>query len=118
MFPGFLTLVLRQLFFPKLPTTFLTYFRGERRKYAGQKVCLNQILNSQPPVHESDTLTTEPPGWGWKNKISPSMKKGLHTPAKSLSPGQLAHSAKARLTLAETFCFNHYQTTKFYTDPN
>ena len=35
VFPGFLTLVLTQLFFPKPPTTFLTCFcRGERRKYA------------------------------------------------------------------------------------
>ena len=35
VFPGFLTPVLTQLFFPKSPTTFLTCFcRGERRKYA------------------------------------------------------------------------------------
>ena len=39
VFPGFLTPVLSQLFFPKPPTTFLTCFcRGERRKYAGKKV--------------------------------------------------------------------------------
>ena len=39
VFPGFLTPVLTQLFFPKPPTTFLTCFcRGERRKYAGRKV--------------------------------------------------------------------------------
>ena len=64
VFPGFLTPVLTQLFFPKPPTTFLTYFcRGERRKYAGKKICLNQGSNSQPPGHEFDTLTTEPPGW-------------------------------------------------------
>ena len=65
MFPGFLTPVLTQLFFPKPPTTFLTCFsRGERRKYAGKKSRLNQGSNSQPPGHESDTLTTEPPGQG------------------------------------------------------
>ena len=64
VFPGFLTLVLIQFFFPKPPTTFLTRFcRGERRKYAGKKVRLNQVSNSQPPGHDSDTLTTEPPGW-------------------------------------------------------
>ena len=35
VFPGFLTPVLTQLFFPKSPTTFLTCFcRGQRRKYA------------------------------------------------------------------------------------
>ena len=39
MFPGFLTPVLTQLFFPKPPTTFLTCFcRGEMRKYTGRKV--------------------------------------------------------------------------------
>ena len=44
-------------FFLKPPTIFLTYFsRGERRKYAGEKVRLNQVSNSQPPSHESDTL--------------------------------------------------------------
>ena len=63
VFPGFLTPVLTQLFFPKPPTTFLTCFcRGKRRKYAGKKSRLNRGSNSQPPGHESDTLTTEPPG--------------------------------------------------------
>ena len=62
VFPGFLTPVLTQLFFPKPTTTFLTCFcRGERQKYAGQKSRLNQGSNSQPPGHEFDTLTTEPP---------------------------------------------------------
>ena len=65
MFPGFLTPVLTQLFFPKPPTTFLTCFsRGERLKYARKKVCLNRVSNSQPPGHESDTLSTEPPRRG------------------------------------------------------
>ena len=68
VFPGFLSPVQKQLFFPKSPTTFLTCFcRGERRKYAGKKVRLNGGLNSQPPGHESDTLTTEPPGRGTKH---------------------------------------------------
>ena len=58
VFPGFPTPVLILLFFPKPQTTFLTCFcRGERRKYAGKKVCLNRGSNSQPPGHESDTLT-------------------------------------------------------------
>ena len=65
VFPGFLTPVLTQLFFPKPPTTFLTCScRGERQKYTGKKSRLNQGLNSQPPGHESDMLTTEPPGRG------------------------------------------------------
>ena len=62
VFPGFLTPVLTQLFFPKPPTTFLTCScRGERRKNAGKKVRLNLGSNSQPPGHESDRLTTDPP---------------------------------------------------------
>ena len=65
VFPGFLTPVLTQLFFPKPSTTFLTCLcRGERRKYAVKKSCLNRGLNSQPPGHESDTLTTELPRQG------------------------------------------------------
>ena len=60
VFPGFLTLVLTQLFLPKPPTTFLTCFcRGERRKYTREKSFLNRGSNSQPPGHESDTLTTK-----------------------------------------------------------
>ena len=68
VFPGFLTTVLTQLFFPKPPTTFLTCFsKGERRKYAVKKVRLNRVSNSQPTGRESDTLTTEPPGRGLVN---------------------------------------------------
>ena len=65
VFPGFLAPILTQLFFPKPPTTFLTCFcRGERQKQAGKKVCLNRGSNSQPPGHETDTLTTESSVWG------------------------------------------------------
>ena len=61
VFPGFLTPVLTQLFFPNPPTTFLTCFcRGERRNYTGKKSRLNRVSNSQPPGYESVTLTTEP----------------------------------------------------------
>ena len=64
MFPGFLTPVLAQLFFPKPPTTFLTCFcRGKRQKYPIKKVHLNRGLNLKSPGYESDMLTTEPPGW-------------------------------------------------------
>ena len=65
VFPGFLTPVLTQLFFPKPPTTFLTCFcRGKGQKYAGKKSPHHHGWNSQPPGHESDTFTTEPPGRG------------------------------------------------------
>ena len=67
VFSGFLTPVLTQLFFPKQTATFLTCFcRGERQKYTGKKVRLNRGSNSQPPGHESDTLTTKPPRRGLK----------------------------------------------------
>ena len=65
VFPGFLTPVLTQVFFPKPLTTFLTCLcRGERRKKPGKKSRLNRESNSQAPGHESDKLTTEPPGRG------------------------------------------------------
>ena len=63
--PGFLTPVLKLLYLPKPQTTFLTFFcRGEGQKNARKKSCLNQGLNSQPPGHEFDRLTTEPPRRG------------------------------------------------------
>ena len=71
VFPGFLTPVLTQLFSPKPSTTSFTCFcRGERRKYAGINSRLNRGSNSQPPDHESDTLTTEPPGRGPKDILT------------------------------------------------
>ena len=46
VFPGFLTPLLTQLFVPMTLTTFLTSFnKGERRKYAGHEVLLNQVSN-------------------------------------------------------------------------
>ena len=63
VFPGFLTPILTQLFFPKPLTTFLTCFwRGKSRKYASKKSRLNWGSNSQPPGHESDTPLTHPGG--------------------------------------------------------
>ena len=72
-FPGFLTPVLTQLFFPKAPTTFLTCFcRGERRKYTGKKV---RKRGENTPGHESDTLTTDPPWWGsCEGRMTPVVK--------------------------------------------
>ena len=63
VFPGFLTPVLTQLFFPKPPTTFLTCFcRGERGKYNGKKSCLNRGSNSQPPGNKSTRSPLSHPG--------------------------------------------------------
>ena len=78
VFPGFLTPVLTQLFFPMPPTTFLTCFcRGKRQKYAGKKSHVNQGSNSQPPGHESDMLTTEPPGRGQNFENPPRWLSGV-----------------------------------------
>ena len=80
-FPGFLTPVLTQLYFPKPPTTFLTCFcGGERRKDAGKEVRLNSGSNSQPPGHESDMLTTEPPGRGTYNAAPFGYQRRLELP--------------------------------------
>ena len=77
VFPGFLTPVLTQLFLPKPPATFLTCFcRGEKRKYAGKKSRLNRGSNSQPPGHESDTLTPEPPGRGRERERERERERG------------------------------------------
>ena len=56
VFPGFLT----QFSFHSHRLLFLhaSEVRGE---YTLKKVCLHRVSNSQPPGHESDTLTTEPP---------------------------------------------------------
>ena len=52
-------------FFRKPPITFLTWFsRGKTQKYTRKKVRLNQVSESKPLGHESDMLTTEPPGRG------------------------------------------------------
>ena len=92
VFPDFLTPVLTQFFLPKPPTTFLTCFcRGERRQYAGKKSRLNRGSNSQPPGHDSDTLTTEPPGRGLRSdkqmdmKLFTEFKKKKNDPSKNMA---------------------------------
>ena len=65
VFPGFLTPVLTQLSFQSHRLLFSyasTEVRGENKPE--KKVRLNQVSNPQPPGHESDTLTNEPPGRG------------------------------------------------------
>ena len=59
-FPGFLTPVLTQLSFQS-QRIFFSHASAEVR---GKKDRLNRVSNSQPPGHESDPLTTEPPGHG------------------------------------------------------
>ena len=59
VFPGFLPPILKQIFFPKPPTTFLIWFcRGEKWKYAWKKVCLDRGSNSQPPGHKPNHWVT------------------------------------------------------------
>ena len=64
-FPCFLQSVLTQLSFQSNRLLFShasPEVRGENT--AGKKVRLNRVSNSQPPGHESDTLSTEPAGRG------------------------------------------------------
>ena len=65
VFPGFLTPVLTQLSFQSQELLY-SHASAEVRgaKYAGKKSRLNWESNSQPPGHESDTLTTKPPTRG------------------------------------------------------
>ena len=63
MFPGFLTPVLTQLF--SHASAEVRGVNAPERKFDP-----NQRSNSQPPGHESNPLTTEPPGRG---------AKGIHT---------------------------------------
>ena len=93
VFPGFLTPALTQIFFPNPPTIFLICLcRDERRKYAGKKVRLSRKSNSQPPGHESDTLTFEPPGRAKENNVGKEQITGymyqpfLHFPATFQAP--------------------------------
>ena len=63
VFPGFLTPVLKQLPFQshRLLFSYASEVRGENtweRNFAS----FNRVSNSQPPGHESDTLTMMPPG--------------------------------------------------------
>ena len=60
VFPGFLTQVLTQISFQSHRLLF-SHASAEMRIYAGKKFRLNGVSNLQPPGHESDTLTTEPP---------------------------------------------------------
>ena len=65
VFPGFLTPVLTQLFFPKPPTTFLTCFcRGERRRKESspQQCCIDGSSTgdtSTPDGSKGDTSTPD-----------------------------------------------------------
>ena len=72
VFPGFLTPVPTQISFQSHQLLFShasAEVRGENK--TGKKFGLNQVSNSQPPGHESDMLTTEPPGLG-RSTMEPS----------------------------------------------
>ena len=106
VFPGFLTPVLTQLLFPKPSTTFLTCFcRGERRKYAGKKSRLNRGSNSQPPGHESDTLTTEPPGRDPKEFADDNFR--LYEKEESSSNRKKTLWEKEKLFVTSNFSFSY-----------
>ena len=58
MFPGFVTPVLIQLSFQSHRLFFSNAAEMRSENTPGKKVCFNRFSNSQPPDHESDTLTT------------------------------------------------------------
>ena len=99
MFPGSLTQVLTQLFFPKPPTNFFTcYCRGERRKYAGKKFRLigdqthnNQVMSPthSPLSHPGGVYQTVEPLYfsglfdkqtshGWDHKVEVTLNVSQH----------------------------------------
>ena len=79
VFPCFLTPVLTQLFFPK-PRLLFSHASAE--VWGENTVHLNRRSNSQPPGHESDTLTTELPGLGNTGKIK---DNNYHATAKQVT---------------------------------
>ena len=107
MFPDFLTPALTQLFFQKPLTTLLTCFcSGERRKYAGKKVHLNQGSNSQPLGHESDMLTTEPPG------RDPGRLKYKYLPYHPLPNNKILELSKLKAFVNNEPNVNYYKVVK------
>ena len=92
-------------FFPKPPTTFLTIFsRVEKRKYAGKKSRLYRVSNSQPPGHESDTLTTEPRGRGRRPlRMYIQRKMGLTAPPYSVVAKDPKHNHGSTAFLTTDF---------------
>ena len=65
VFPGFLTQVLTQISFQSHRLLFPHASAEVRSENTPErKVRLNRVSNSQPPSHESETLTTEPPERG------------------------------------------------------
>ena len=80
VFHCFLTLVPTQLSFQshQLLSSHASEVRGE--SMPKKKFCLNQVLNSLPLGHESDTLTTEPPRWA--KELCSIVVKLIHSLAK------------------------------------
>ena len=70
VFPGFLTPVLTQLFFPK-PRLLFSHASAEVRgeNTPEKKSRFDRLSHSQPPGHEPDTLTTKPPVRGVKLRV-------------------------------------------------
>ena len=126
-FPGFLTLVLTQLFFPKPPTTFLTNFsRGESRKYAGKKFGLNRVSNYKPSGHESDKLTMSQPAGAAKKTHGPKrLDKALFNIFNNFTTTPILNRTYTcdvykrfhdgiRITLSQTTNFRLFQTQRLF----
>ena len=66
VFPGFLKPVLKRISFQSHRLLF-SHASAEAKIRQEKEIRLNRVWNAQPPGHESDTLTTEPPGRGALN---------------------------------------------------
>ena len=97
VFPSFLTPVQTRLSFQSHR---LLFSHALRRK----EVRLNRVSNSQPPDHESDTLTTEPPGRGERERES-----STETDRQGETRTQTADTDRQRNWLVEqvSLCFTY-----------
>ena len=64
VFPGFLITILTQISFQSHRLLFSHASAEVRGEICRKEICLNRFTLSQPPGHESDMLTTEPPRRG------------------------------------------------------
>ena len=86
--------------------------RGKRQKYARNKVHLDWGSNSLPPGHESDTLTTEPPGQGFKFRKFWNESQNIYNTIQAFNhPGKVSLMKtlweKKKMLVTSIFSFSH-----------
>ena len=113
VFPGFLTPVLTQLFFPKQPTTF-SHASAEVR---GQNTPERKVASTGDRTHDhqvigSNTLTTEPPRRG---KNSEAKGEIAHNRQFLLFPQLFYSSGELSMIFSKLKC--HLQTLSVWRSP-